>query len=433
MDCDKIKELIPAYFNHKASEEEVKMVEEHLCICHQCRTLLGQLMDSDAPDEGFKPDPKDDQQKKGPQADEEKPLSEKDSAGIEYIPAKNFEELLKKPPEPPVDLSGIVPPAADEASGKDNSTSGPAQEGGEEPSDIEYVSDLNQDGPIQSSQPEPGGIDQAYPLDSEAPISGLDDEPSKKPPSEDKPAKEPQAEDESEQPSSKQGGKVIQTPLGPITLNDDDQPEDVSEIEDKLPDLDVSPQKPQADDEPKQPSSKQEGKVIQTPLGPITLDDDIDVSEDSGATGGSPDLTQEDHAGSPSSDVDDKQILSDSAADTPPGEDNPALPEQPVKETVKPRGEDERQPAVSREDTPAGPEGLKPAAPPSDDKSQAVSNHEPMYSGEHSDMSNDTPDFELDQNPIVPDKTGFLNNLIVAVAIIMLIVVAYLLFTQIKG
>jgi len=47
MDCNKVKEIIPKYFNHTASEEEIKAVEEHLCICHECRTALGELMDKD--------------------------------------------------------------------------------------------------------------------------------------------------------------------------------------------------------------------------------------------------------------------------------------------------------------------------------------------------------------------------------------------------
>jgi len=45
MECSKIKEVIPKYFNHTASEEEIKTVEEHLCVCHDCRTALGELMD----------------------------------------------------------------------------------------------------------------------------------------------------------------------------------------------------------------------------------------------------------------------------------------------------------------------------------------------------------------------------------------------------
>ena len=56
MDCEEIKKIIPRYFQHSATEEEIKKVEEHLCVCHDCRTTLGELMDklsspadSDAP------------------------------------------------------------------------------------------------------------------------------------------------------------------------------------------------------------------------------------------------------------------------------------------------------------------------------------------------------------------------------------------------
>lgn len=46
MDCQEIKNIIPRYFKHTASEDEIKLVEEHLCICHECRTTLGELMDT---------------------------------------------------------------------------------------------------------------------------------------------------------------------------------------------------------------------------------------------------------------------------------------------------------------------------------------------------------------------------------------------------
>ena len=45
MNCEEIKKIIPKYFQHQASDEEIKSVEEHLCICHTCRTELGELMD----------------------------------------------------------------------------------------------------------------------------------------------------------------------------------------------------------------------------------------------------------------------------------------------------------------------------------------------------------------------------------------------------
>lgn len=45
MECEKIKKIIPKYFQHVVSEEEIQLVEEHLCVCHDCRTILGKLMD----------------------------------------------------------------------------------------------------------------------------------------------------------------------------------------------------------------------------------------------------------------------------------------------------------------------------------------------------------------------------------------------------
>ncbi len=46
MDCEEVKKIIPNYFQHTASEEEIRKVEEHLCVCHDCRTALGELMDN---------------------------------------------------------------------------------------------------------------------------------------------------------------------------------------------------------------------------------------------------------------------------------------------------------------------------------------------------------------------------------------------------
>jgi hypothetical protein len=45
MSCEEIKKLLTKYVQHTANEEEIKKVEEHLCVCHDCRTSLGQLMD----------------------------------------------------------------------------------------------------------------------------------------------------------------------------------------------------------------------------------------------------------------------------------------------------------------------------------------------------------------------------------------------------
>ncbi|MEI8350589.1 MAG: zf-HC2 domain-containing protein [Candidatus Omnitrophota bacterium] len=46
--CDEIKEIIPAYIKHTAAEDKIREVEEHLCVCNECREFLGQLMDKPA-------------------------------------------------------------------------------------------------------------------------------------------------------------------------------------------------------------------------------------------------------------------------------------------------------------------------------------------------------------------------------------------------
>lgn len=45
MNCEEIKTIIPAYIKHTATEDEMLKVEEHLCVCNQCREFLGQTMD----------------------------------------------------------------------------------------------------------------------------------------------------------------------------------------------------------------------------------------------------------------------------------------------------------------------------------------------------------------------------------------------------
>jgi hypothetical protein len=45
MSCNEIRNLIPDYINHTASQDNYKSVEEHLCICNACREHLGKVMD----------------------------------------------------------------------------------------------------------------------------------------------------------------------------------------------------------------------------------------------------------------------------------------------------------------------------------------------------------------------------------------------------
>ncbi|MDD4294038.1 MAG: zf-HC2 domain-containing protein [Candidatus Omnitrophica bacterium] len=59
MNCENIKKIIPRYISHNASNDEINMVEEHLCICDKCRTLLADSMDSPQPTVFNEPDNKD--------------------------------------------------------------------------------------------------------------------------------------------------------------------------------------------------------------------------------------------------------------------------------------------------------------------------------------------------------------------------------------
>jgi predicted anti-sigma-YlaC factor YlaD len=43
--CEEIKEIIPGYISHNLPEAQITEIEEHLCVCNDCRRFLGQLMD----------------------------------------------------------------------------------------------------------------------------------------------------------------------------------------------------------------------------------------------------------------------------------------------------------------------------------------------------------------------------------------------------
>ena len=49
MNCEETKATIPSYINHTASETEVGSIEEHLCICNDCRQFLSQVIDNKPP------------------------------------------------------------------------------------------------------------------------------------------------------------------------------------------------------------------------------------------------------------------------------------------------------------------------------------------------------------------------------------------------
>lgn|GEM_PF-1182281 len=47
MDCKRVKEIIPDYVNHSASQQDIQSVEEHLCICQMCRAYLSSFLDKE--------------------------------------------------------------------------------------------------------------------------------------------------------------------------------------------------------------------------------------------------------------------------------------------------------------------------------------------------------------------------------------------------
>lgn len=45
MNCEEVKAIIPGYINHTASEAQIDAIEEHLCVCNDCRQFLGHAID----------------------------------------------------------------------------------------------------------------------------------------------------------------------------------------------------------------------------------------------------------------------------------------------------------------------------------------------------------------------------------------------------
>jgi len=258
MECEKIKELIPRYFNHTASEEEIKKVEEHLCLCHDCRTLLGELMDKEAgdkeqpsgesqseqmqmfsyddiagipPDEPVKEDVQPDKGPAKPQPSDESPSEPETKEGMEYFPAKDFEEILKKPPEPIEDVSAEEADTTPEPEVDKEALAKPSESQPESKSSFE---------PIQDQEPS---------LPDESP--------------------------QEEQEAGKQE-EVIQTPLGPMRMSSDDEASE----ENVQPSEPQPPSEPSEPEEPAEQSDKpdKKEKVIQTPLGPISISSDNEES-----------------------------------------------------------------------------------------------------------------------------------------------------------
>ncbi len=480
MDCDKVKELIPSYFNHRASEEEVKMVEEHLCICHNCRTLLGELMDKEPPPtksephiEGGSPN--------GSEEPSSKKTPEKDLGGMEYFPAKEFEDILNKPPESaedyPIDEEG----ASSSESGSETQTpkvdDSLSSDSESQSSGIEYINDINQDGPIQSS-----GNDISDPvssLDDEATLSEIkeikeikedkedkedkDDIPSKEsspevPLSDVKEDKKDDALKESPIISDSESGKkkVVSTPLGPISLDDelDEQPKQQDSGESEIdPNKNIDEEK-----------SESGGKVIQTPLGPMTVSSETGKSDDKDKEDAidTPQISADDSGEKttqtpfgpisvPSEDKTDKvakesleedsrpiideskkesesvgldNVLDKSAEES--SEEAHTLPVNKSKQEPEPAREEEK--SISANDT-------EPLAV----ETEPIKEEAPVYSGEHADMSkdvrnvrapgssqSDSPNFELDHMPIASDKMGAFGYHVVVIAVLALVFVAYL-------
>jgi len=47
VDCGKIKSIIPGYIQHTVSMDDIRSVEEHLCICQGCREYLGSFLEKE--------------------------------------------------------------------------------------------------------------------------------------------------------------------------------------------------------------------------------------------------------------------------------------------------------------------------------------------------------------------------------------------------
>jgi predicted anti-sigma-YlaC factor YlaD len=45
MPCAQIKEILPNYVSHAITETQAAEVEEHLCVCNECRLFLGHFID----------------------------------------------------------------------------------------------------------------------------------------------------------------------------------------------------------------------------------------------------------------------------------------------------------------------------------------------------------------------------------------------------
>lgn len=46
MGCEELRKDFPLYLRHQLSQKQVGILEEHLCICEECRNFLGNLLDN---------------------------------------------------------------------------------------------------------------------------------------------------------------------------------------------------------------------------------------------------------------------------------------------------------------------------------------------------------------------------------------------------
>ncbi|MBU2473386.1 MAG: zf-HC2 domain-containing protein [Candidatus Omnitrophica bacterium] len=130
MDCQEIKEVIPKYFNHTATDEEIKLVEEHLCVCHDCRSTLGELMDKLAIPE------------------ESKPEQTSQNADIEYVPGEGIDIEL---PESSQEAAPIVTETPQEAASNEPEPVAASQPANQQ--DNEILPDIPADKNERSSVP----------------------------------------------------------------------------------------------------------------------------------------------------------------------------------------------------------------------------------------------------------------------------------------
>jgi len=108
MDCEQVKKVIPGYFQHTASDEEIQAVEEHLCVCHDCRVVLSELMDT----------PKEESAPSSESTPQEKP---------EHVSEENLEAAMEEAAE----VSGVSVPIEEAPETKPQEIEPPTEDKGD--------------------------------------------------------------------------------------------------------------------------------------------------------------------------------------------------------------------------------------------------------------------------------------------------------------